>query len=192
MNADPRTAYSIISPLIVLDSTSHSAPFPRACVKPVLPRRGFIWICWRVLKCRRYQQYSPPPPHTNQMYFICSKETYFLSGMEEMIQEELRQFMSFLKPLAASRQPVNMCNQFNLPILNALWRITVGDRFEYTDPQLLDIIKRMGMFLQRIGNPASLLAITYPWVFKAGLDYDVKRVFSLFIFFSFLLFRKTI
>ena len=112
--------------------------------------------------------------------------------MEEMIQEELRQFMSFLKPLAASRQPVNMCNQFNLPILNALWRITVGDRFEYTDPQLLDIIKRMGMFLQRIGNPASLLAITYPWVFKGGLDYDVKRVFSLFIFFSFLLFRKTI
>ena len=88
--------------------------------------------------------------------------------MEEMIQEELRQFMSFLKPLAASRQPVNMCNQFNLPILNALWRITVGDRFEYTDPQLLDIIERLGLFAQRLGSAVTLLALTHPWIFKEG------------------------
>jgi Cytochrome P450 len=88
--------------------------------------------------------------------------------MEDLIQEEVRQFITFLRPFASSQLPVDMANQFNLPILNALWRITVGDRFEYTDPQLMDIIKRFGIFLQNLGNPAAVLAVTFPWIFKGS------------------------
>ena len=93
----------------------------------------------------------------------------FCAGMEEMILEEVQQFISFLKPLAvggANHQPLDMSSQFNLPILNALWRVTVGDRLEYTDPQLLNIVQRMGEFLSKLGNPATVLALTQPWVFK--------------------------
>ena len=90
----------------------------------------------------------------------------FKSGMEEVIVDEVRQFTSLLSQLTG--QPINMASQFNLPILNALWRITVGDRFEYTDPQLLDLIRRMGLFLQKLASPATLIALTQPWIFKVG------------------------
>ena len=86
--------------------------------------------------------------------------------MEEVIVDEVRQFTSLLSQLTG--QPINMASQFNLPILNALWRITVGDRFEYTDPQLLDLIRRMGLFFQKLASPATLIALTQPWIFKVG------------------------
>ena len=54
--------------------------------------------------------------------------------MEEMIQEEVGQFLDHLRPLAG--QPVDVEGQLNLPILNTLCRITLGDRFEYSDHQL--------------------------------------------------------
>jgi hypothetical protein len=97
-----------------------------------------------------------------------------LPGMEEMILEEVRQFTAFLRQFATSTdmgggQPLDMSSQFNLPILNALWRVTVGDRLEYTDPRLLDIVHRIGVFLQKLANPVGVLAVTVPWLFKAGL-----------------------
>ena len=54
--------------------------------------------------------------------------------MEELILEEVAQFTTFLKGRQFMQGPVDMACQFNLPILNALWRITVGDKLEYTDP----------------------------------------------------------
>jgi len=42
----------------------------------------------------------------------------------------------------------------------------VGDRFEYTDARLTDLIKRLGDFIKRLGNPSALLVLTYPWLFK--------------------------
>ena len=86
--------------------------------------------------------------------------------MDDIIVEEVGQFVTFLKQLADSGQPVSISRQFNLPILNVLWRITVGHRFEYTDPKLLDIIQRMVAFLQQMGQPVSLLSLTHPWIFK--------------------------
>ena len=93
-----------------------------------------------------------------------------------MILEEVGQFTLLLRQLAG--QPLNMATQFNLPILNALWRIMVGDRFEYTDPQLLDIIERLGLFAQRLGSAVTLLALTHPWIFKEG--FYLKYFFSRF------------
>jgi hypothetical protein len=56
------------------------------------------------------------------------------AGMEEMIHEEVRQFLDHLRPLAG--QPLDVEGQLNLPILNTLCRIAMGDRFEYSDPRL--------------------------------------------------------
>jgi len=55
--------------------------------------------------------------------------------MEEMIGEEVGRFLDHLAPLAG--QPIDVEAQLNLPILNTLCRIAMGDRFEYTDPRLL-------------------------------------------------------
>jgi hypothetical protein len=94
--------------------------------------------------------------------------------MEEMILEEVRQFTTFLHQFSTSSdggssKPLDISSQFNLPILNALWRITVGERLEYTDPRLLDIVHRMGVFMQKLGNPVAMLVMTIPWLFKEGL-----------------------
>ena len=44
-------------------------------------------------------------------------------GMEEMIQEEVEMFKSLINKTTG--EPFDFINQLNLPILNALWRITV-------------------------------------------------------------------
>jgi hypothetical protein len=61
--------------------------------------------------------------------------------------EEVEEFTTFLADF--SGQPISISRQFNLPILNVLWRITVGQRFAYTDPQLLDIMGRMVEFYSK-------------------------------------------
>jgi hypothetical protein len=54
--------------------------------------------------------------------------------MEEMILDEVHQFVDHLRHLVD--QPLEVESQLNLPILNTLCRIVLGDRFEYTDQRL--------------------------------------------------------
>jgi hypothetical protein len=54
--------------------------------------------------------------------------------MEEMILDEVHQFVDHLRSLVD--QPLEVESQLNLPILNTLCRIALGDRFEYTDQRL--------------------------------------------------------
>ncbi len=81
---------------------------------------------------------------------------HLLPGMEEMIAEEVQRFLEHLAPLAGqppehlaplsgqppehlaplAGQPLDVEDLLNLPILNTLCRITMGDRFEYTDSRL--------------------------------------------------------
>ena len=41
----------------------------------------------------------------------------------------------------SEEEPFDFISKFNLPILNALWNITAGHRFEYDDPKLLSMIQ---------------------------------------------------
>ena len=34
--------------------------------------------------------------------------------------------------------------------------------------RLLDLMKRMGELIQKMGKPAALLTLTHPWIFKGG------------------------
>ena len=85
--------------------------------------------------------------------------------MENLIMDEVSQFTAYLRQFADA-QPVDMANRFNLPILNALWRVTVGERFDYDDPQLNDLIQRLGDLIRRSHGPAALLMLTQPWIFR--------------------------
>jgi hypothetical protein len=111
----------------------------------------------------------------------------FFSGMENLILDEVAHFTTYLQQFAG--QPVDMAGRFNLPILNALWRVTVGERFDYDDPQLVDIIERMGDLLKRSHGPASLISLTQPWLFKLfpsflgraetlRLHYDLRQLMA--------------
>jgi len=84
--------------------------------------------------------------------------------MEELIQDEVKQFTSFLKQFTDI--PVDFDGKFNLPVLNSLWRITSGESFEYTDKQLINITKKLTEFFKKTGQPISSLFLTQPWIFK--------------------------
>merc|ERR1719461_2779256 len=81
-----------------------------------------------------------------------------------MIQEEVEMFKSLINKTTG--QPFDFINQLNLPILNALWRVTVGERFEYDNPRLLSIVRRLTEAFEIFGNPSQALLIAYPWLAK--------------------------
>jgi len=85
--------------------------------------------------------------------------------MEELINEEVEVFNEVLKSYRG--EPIDMAGKLNLPILNALWKITVGQRFDYDDPQLTRIITQLTEFFQRIGaTPQQLIALSFPRMAK--------------------------
>ena len=38
-------------------------------------------------------------------------------------------------------EPFDFISKFNLPVVNALWNVTAGHRFEYNDPKLISMIQ---------------------------------------------------
>lgn len=86
------------------------------------------------------------------------------TGMEEMIQEEVLLFKALINK--NQEEPFDFINQFNLPILNALWKVTVGERFEYDDPRLMSIIERLTDMFKRIGKPENVITLCFPWINK--------------------------
>ena len=85
--------------------------------------------------------------------------------MEELINEEVEVFNEVLKSYRG--EPIDMAGKLNLPILNALWKITVGQRFDYDDPQLTRIITQLTEFFQRVGaTPQQLIALSFPRMAK--------------------------
>jgi len=86
------------------------------------------------------------------------------SSMEEMIKEEVELFTEEIRK--SKGEPFDFINKFNLPILNALWNVTVGQRFDYDDPKLMSIIERLTNWFKRVANPSAILVLVYPWFFK--------------------------
>ena len=84
--------------------------------------------------------------------------------MEELIQDEIALFKALIEK--NKDQPFDFINQFNLPILNALWRVTVGERFDYDDPKLISIIERLTEMFKRLGRPENVITICFPWINK--------------------------
>lgn len=85
-------------------------------------------------------------------------------GMEEMIQDEVEMFKILISQNGS--EPFDFINQLNLPILNALWRVTVGERFEYDNPRLLSIVHRLTETFKRFAKPENVLVFAFPWITK--------------------------
>ena len=82
-------------------------------------------------------------------------------GLEELIMDEVKMFKHLLDTEVG--QPIDIATKLNLPILNALWKVTVGERFDYDDPRLLDICQRLTeTFKLFVGTKLALNS--YPWM----------------------------
>ena len=94
-------------------------------------------------------------------------------GMEGLIHEEVNQFISFVN--TNIDQPLDFSHKLNLPIINALWKITVGDRFEYDNPKLLNIVERLTECFKLISDPKQAILRSFPWVEKLPLPESVFK-----------------
>jgi len=103
-------------------------------------------------------------------------------GMEEMIFEEINHFKLHIE--TKMKKPIDFGTNLNLPIINALWRITVGEKFDYNDPKLLDICSRMTDCFKILMDPKLNLLLSYPFLFNFKkilqfFNYDkVLRMFN--------------
>ena len=61
---------------------------------------------------------------------------------------------------------IHFTNQFNLPIVNALWRVTVGQQFYYDNLRLIFIIHKLTDLLKRARDPSAIMIILAPWATK--------------------------
>ena len=85
-------------------------------------------------------------------------------GMEGMIKEEVSQFKQYIE--SNINEPMDFHQNLMLPILNALWKITVGERFDYDNARLLDINHRLSETFKIFGDPAQMIIAAYPWLLK--------------------------
>jgi len=107
------------------------------------------------------------------------------AGMEGLINEEVAMFIEEVKK--SKGEPFDFVSKFNLPILNALWNITAGQRFDYNDPKLTSLIQRMTEWFKRVAAPTAVLQLCFPIVFKifpklfnyhetVGIQHDVLEL----------------
>ena len=85
------------------------------------------------------------------------------TGMRELVMEEVEHFLDHLRE---GNTIVDMSSQLPLPILNSLWRVAVGERFNYDDPQLSSIMERLNSLFRVLYSPLELLGLSYPWLLK--------------------------
>ena len=88
------------------------------------------------------------------------------AGMQEVVEEEVEHFLNHLR---AGKSVVEISTQFSLPILNSLWRLAVGERFNYDDPQLSSILNRLNSLFRVLYSPLELLGLSHPWLLKLPL-----------------------
>ena len=85
-------------------------------------------------------------------------------GMEQIILEEVALFKIFIAKYVG--KPVDISSKMNLPILNSLWRVTVGERFDYDDQRLLDICHRLTEGFKVFVSTKQNFVYSFPWIMK--------------------------
>ena len=81
------------------------------------------------------------------------------SSQEELIQEEMAKLCAVLSKNA--NQPMDLGQLFNVSILNNLWEILVGERFDLDDPRLYEAVEKVTRLVSG-GTPVSPIAGLLP------------------------------
>ncbi|XP_059087981.1 cytochrome P450 2C15-like [Tigriopus californicus] len=84
------------------------------------------------------------------------------ASMEILINEELIQFMDYLEEQSQSG-PIAVANMFNISVLNILWQIVAGQRFDYHDKALNKLVVMMNEAILSAGIKPSL-ALIFPFL----------------------------
>ncbi len=70
--------------------------------------------------------------------------------MEDLILEEVQQFCGLLDQRLD--EPISVRNIFNISVVNALWTLIAGKRFELNDPDLIEIVHKTDRLVAESSN----------------------------------------
>ena len=79
--------------------------------------------------------------------------------METLIHEEVNALNGWLKKCLG--QPLSIKNRFNISVINALWTLIAGKRFELEDPELLALVRKVNRVTETsLKDPLNV----FPWL----------------------------
>ncbi len=76
---------------------------------------------------------------------------YGKNGTEELVLEEVEEMCLLLE--GTQGEPLDVRNKFNVFVVNALWRISTGERLKHDDPRLVQLVSTIDNFMRELGNP---------------------------------------
>ena len=62
------------------------------------------------------------------------------TSMEGLIMEDVTELLNWIKQQAG--KPISFQRRFNLIVMNALWTILSGERYEHDDPHLTEMLEK--------------------------------------------------
>ncbi len=98
-------------------------------------------------------------------------------NMDELIEDEVEQLLSKIEESHLDK-PLAVQYLFNISVLNALWRILSGERLDYDDPKLNEILRMLTSLLRQQGEPFAIISLFYPFISKIFARLNVLMVFE--------------
>ena len=100
------------------------------------------------------------------------------ASMEDTIMDEVEKLCDEVRKFAG--KPFNLQRRVNISVLNALWSLLVGEKFQLHDPKLLEIVEVMDKMLRKQGASGALATmlpfpemLRWPIVYRLfGLDLE--------------------
>ena len=83
------------------------------------------------------------------------------SSMETLIHIEVNALNESLQKDVG--QPIGLKNRFNISVINALWTLISGNRYELDHPELLDIVQKVDRLTH---SSQSAVTSMFPWLSK--------------------------
>ncbi len=96
-------------------------------------------------------------------------------AMEGLFHDELEKLFALMDADRERSGPVDLTRGLGISIVNALWKIMVGEQFSLDDPKLMELLILMNTAMRET-SPQSLLALMLP--FKIMVKLPILRDIS--------------
>ena len=90
-------------------------------------------------------------------------------SMDGLISGEVSRLIAHFK--LGQNKNIQVNDLFNIPIINALWKITASESFDYEDPKLKQIMFHLFRLFKTVNSPGYVCGFAHPWL----LNFDFVR-----------------
>jgi len=96
------------------------------------------------------------------------------ASSEDLVADEVKDLGDVLEKRNGA--PIDVRNKFNLTIVNALWRLLIGERLRHDDPKGQRIINLLDDFLKKASNPITQFVILYEPLAKFCDKFNIVNI----------------